>query len=747
MKRRGIAGSGKALRESRPQHRPRTTASRASGPEGFGRGRDEVDYDELLEPVPFRFAIDRRSFVQMLGAGVLVTAIGVPTRGQRQGRRGGGFRGGPPPALSARIHFAEDGTITLLSGKVDAGQGARGELAQAAAEELRVPLNDVRVLLADTDQVPNDGSSAGSRTTPGTIPAVRQAAAAIRELLVAHAAAVWSVAPNEVQCSAGKLTHAGSNRILSYAAAANDKALTEKLSQQTPADGSLTPPAQWTVLGTPNPAPAARDKVLGRHQYPSDIKRPGMLYARVLRSPTYRGRLSSVDLAPAKEIEGAVAVQDGEFVGVAAPTSFAARRAIEAVAPTATWEAAPMPSSDELYEYLRKSAEVPANPFAAQAGAAAKSLRATYTTAYVQHAPLEPRSAVAEWADGRLTVWTATQNPFGVRGELAEAFRLPEESIRVIVPDFGSGYGGKHTGECAVEAARIAKSAGKPVMLRWTREEEFTWAYFRPAAVIDVEASLDSAGRLATWYHLNINSGGSSIDSPYRVPLKESRTIDSQPPLRHGAYRALAATANSFARESFMDELAAAAGADPLAFRLAHLDDGRLRAVLEEATQRFNWAERVKNQQPNHGAGLACSIDKGSFVACCAEVEVDHTRDEIRVLNVCQAFDCGPVMNPDNLRNQVEGAIIMGLGPTLREAMQFADGEIKNATFMRYRVPHFQDVPTIETHIIDRRDVDAAGAGETPIIAIAPAVANAVFQATGQRLRSMPLTLAASREV
>jgi isoquinoline 1-oxidoreductase len=338
-------------------------------------------------------------------------------------------------------------------------------------------------------------------------------------------------------------------------------------------------------------------------------------------------------------------------------------------------------------------------------------------------------------------VWTATQNPFGVRGELARAFRLAEEDVRVIVPDFGSAYGGKHTGECAIEAARIAKTAGKPVMLRWTREEEFTWAYFRPAAVIDVEASFESENRLATWYHLNINSGGSSIDSPYNVPQKRSQSVGSRAPLRHGSYRALASTANSFARESFMDELASAAGADPLEFRLAHLTDRRLRAVLEESAQRFNWAERVKNREANRGVGLACSIDKGSFVACCAEVEVDRTRNEIHVLHVCEAFDCGPVMNPDNLRNQIEGAIIMGLGPALREEMQFTDGEIKNASFVRYRVPHFKDVPTIETHAMNRQDVEAAGAGETPIIAIAPAIGNAVFHAIGVRIRTMPLKL------
>ncbi len=706
---------------------------------------EEIDYDELLEPIHFSFSMDRRSFVQMLGAGVMITALGRPVFAQRRGGRGrGGGRGGPPAVLSARIHFGDDGTITVLSGKVDGGQGARGQLAQAAAEELQVPVSQIRMVLGDTRLCPNDGGTSGSSTTPRTVPAVRQAAAAVRKLLVDQAAAKWGVEPAAVTTRDGKIVNAASNQSLTYAEVAKDEALAEKFAAAAPRDTPLAPLAKWTTLGAEQQAPTARDKVLGKHEFPSDIKRPGMLYGRVLRSPTYRGKLTSVDLAPARKMADVVAFQDGEFVGVAAPTAFAAKEAIEALAASANWAAEPMPSSDELFDYLRENANgVMDNPFASLVAEAPKSLKATYTIAYVQHAPLEPRSAVAEWADGKLTVWTATQNPFRVRDELAEAFRLTAADVRVIVPDFGSGYGGKHTGECAVEAARIAKECGKPVMLRWTREEEFTWAYFRPAAVIDVEASLDADGRLATWHHVNINAGGNSIESPYDIPpnRKRQQSVNSRPPLRHGSYRALASTGNSFARESFMDEMAALAGVDPLEFRLAHLDDPRLRPVLEEAAQRFNWAERVKQKRPNRGVGLACSIDKGSFVACCAEIEVDSVRNEIHVLDVVEAFDCGPVIDPDNLRNQMEGAIIMGLGPALREVMEFADGAIKNASFMRYRVPHFKDVPKIEVHAMNRTDVDSAGAGETPIIVIAPAIANAVFHATGKRIRSMPLRL------
>jgi isoquinoline 1-oxidoreductase len=401
-----------------------------------------------------------------------------------------------------------------------------------------------------------------------------------------------------------------------------------------------------------------------------------------------------------------------------------------------------------VFDYLRKRAQggVPANPFAEEVAKAHKALRQTYRVPYVQHAPLETRTALAEWNDGKLTVWTGTQNPFGYHGELARAFGLPNDQVRVVVPDFGGGFGGKHTGEAAIEAARLARAAGRPVSLHWTREEEFTWAYFRPAAVIDVEASLDDKGALTSWHFININSGGAAIESPYNVPAKRSRSIGSKSPLRQGSYRALAATANNFARECMMDELAAAAGADPLAFRLAHIDNDRLRTVLETAATRFGWEERKKKKEANTGVGLACGTEKGSYVAACAEVGVDRERGRIDVRHVCEVFECGAILNPDNLLSQVHGCIIMGLGPALREEMQFENGKILNAAFSKYLVPRFKDVPSLDVHLLNRPDLAPAGGGETPIIAIAPAIANAVFAATGARVRTMPIRIAASKE-
>jgi isoquinoline 1-oxidoreductase len=316
---------------------------------------------------------------------------------------------------------------------------------------------------------------------------------------------------------------------------------------------------------------------------------------------------------------------------------------------------------------------------------------------------------------------------------------MPEERVRVIVPDFGAGYGGKHSGEAAVEAARLAKAAGKPVSLRWTRQEEFTWAYFRPAALISIEASLDPQGKLTSWHFININSGASAIETPYHTGKSRCPYVTSRPPLRHGSYRGLAATANNFARESFMDELAIAAEADPLEFRLAHLENPRLRAVLETAAEKFNWKDRFKDKKPNVGIGLACGTEKGSYVAACAEILVENGK--IRVRQVCEAFECGAILNPANLRSQVQGAIIMGLGPALREGMEFENGAILNGSFRKYQVPRFSDVPEFDIHLLNRPDLESAGAGETPIIAIAPAIGNAVYHATGTRVRQMPIRL------
>jgi CO/xanthine dehydrogenase Mo-binding subunit len=365
-------------------------------------------------------------------------------------------------------------------------------------------------------------------------------------------------------------------------------------------------------------------------------------------------------------------------------------------------------------------------------------LQQTYTVAYIAHAPLELRTAVAQWSGDNLTVWTGTQRPFGVRSELAEAFRIPEDHIRVLMPDTGSAYGGKHTGETAIEAARLARAANRPVKVVWTREEEFTWAYFRPAGVFEISSGVTKNGILTAWEYHNYNSGPSAIRTYYDIPNQRVHFHPTRSPLRQGSYRGLAATANHFARESCMDELASLVGADPLEFRLRNLKDPRFRAVLEAAAAKFGWQARA-GLPPGRGYGIAGGFEKNSYVATCAEVDVSEKSGEVRVARVVTAFDCGAVVNPENLRNQIEGSNIMGLGGALFESIEFENGRILNSRFSRYRVPRFKDTPQMETILIDRKDIPSAGAGETPIVGLAPAVGNAIFQAAGVRLRSMPM--------
>ena len=713
------------------------------------KGMLESEWCELGDGGPSTLQVSRRGFLQLLGAGLLITVTDGLSFGEtgRTSRRGG--------TVAARIHIHRNGRITVMTGKVEIGQGARAQLTQAAAEELRVPANEVHLLMGDTALVPDDGTTAGSRTTPSTVPAVRKGAAAARELLTDLACERWKVDRGSVKVEKGVVIHAATGRTVTYAELAKVEDIAKTFEKGIPADVELTPVSEWKVLGTSLPRPNRRDLVTGMHRFPSDIVRPNMLYGEVLRPPSYGATLESVDLSEARAMEGVVVVRDGEFVGCAAPTSFRAAQAVKAIAKTATWETAPHPSSKELFSYLKEHAQrgggrgSRGDDRSVQEAIekSSKVLREVYEISYIQHAPMEPRAAVAEWNDGNLIVWTGTQAPFGVHSQLARTFGIDSNRVRVIMPDMGSGFGGKHTGECAVEAARLAKAAGRPVALRWSREEEFTWAYFRPAGVIEIHAGLDANGSLIAWDFTNINSGGAAIASPYEIPSKRTQFVNSDPPLRQGSYRCLAATANNFARESFMDELAAAAGADPLAFRLAHIKDSRLRAVLETAADRFGWADRKKKISPELSVGLACGTEKGSYVAGCVEISLDRKVGRIDVRRICEVFECGAIQNPDNLRSQVEGCIIMGLGGALREEIQFENGKLLNAAFSKYPVPRFADVPELDIHLLNRPDLPSAGGGETPIIAVAPAIANAVFLATGIRIRRMPIPGAMLKQV
>jgi nicotinate dehydrogenase subunit B len=701
----------------------------------------EPERYELTAGPAYRFELTRRQLFQALGGGIIVFFLEDTLAAQESGRgRRPGAGHEMPQEISAWLHLGEDGDVTVFTGKVEIGQNIRTSLTQVVAEELHVSLEAIRMVMGDTDLTPYDMGTFGSRTTPTMAPQLRKVAAAAREVLIELAAEKWNVDRASLSAADGMVTHAATQRSLGYGQLSGGEEIT-----RTIADAPTTPAEEWKVCGTPLPKVQGREMVTGKHKFPSDTKLPGMLRGKVLRPPAFGAKLVSANLEEAKAIPGVVAVRDGDFVGVAAPSEQAAERALAAI--HAEWKTSPQPSASELFEYLkthpaagegrRGSSPHVVGSIEEGLAAADKKLEQTYTISYIAHTPLEPRAAAAQWKDDKLTVWTGTQRPFGVRSELAEAFRIPEDRVRVLMPDMGSGYGGKHTGETAVEAARLARAAGKPVKVVWTRQEEFTWAYFRPAGVIEVRSGVRNDGKITAWEFHNYNSGGAAIQPMYEFSNQhiEFHAVDS--PLRQGSYRSLAAPANHFARESHMDELAHALGMDALEFRLKNLEDPRLRAVLEAATKKFGWG--ITKPATGRGFGLACGFDKGDYAAACAEVTVDRASGEVKIVRVTEAFECGAILNPKHLENQIEGGIVMAIGGAMFEKIEFENGKILNAHLSRYRVPRFSDLPKIETVLIDRKDLTSAGAGETPLICLAPAVGNAIFNATGIRLRSLPM--------
>jgi isoquinoline 1-oxidoreductase len=670
---------------------------------------------------------ERRQFLQALGGGLLVLLASDGELAAQES--GGGHRSTPerPANVAAWLHIAPDGKITAFTGKVEVGQNIRTSLTQAVADELRCAPDAVTLVMGDTALTPWDLGTFGSLTTPTMAPEMHKMAATARESLFAAAAKQWNVASEQLRAENGFISDGKSSRRLAYGELA---AKIDWVNVIGNAD-FVTAPAKWQVAGTSLAKINVREMVTGKHKFVSDHKLPGMLYGRVLRPPEFGAKLNSVDTTAAAKMPGVTVARDGDFVGVAAADERIAEQALASF--EAKWE-------EHLLDFPQ-SAYLP-QAFSAPAGSTILECR--YQIAYIAHVPLEPRAAIAEWSGNKLTVSAGTQRPFGVRSELAAAFGMPETDVRVLMPDTGSGYGGKHSGECAVEAARLAKAAGKPVKLIWTREEEFTWAYFRPAGSIAVHSAVDAGGKIVSWSFLNYSSGPAGLKTPYESALsfREEQFIANHSPLREGSYRGLASTANHFARECHIDEIAAKIGSDPLAFRLNNLKSERLRAVLQSATDRFEWSKQRPN--PNRGFGLACGVDKGGHIACCVEVSLGPSR-QLKVERVVAAWDCGAIVNPNHLRNQVEGAIVMGLGGALFEEIEHANGRISNPRLSQYRVPRFSDVPKIEVILIDRRDVPSAGAGETPIVAIAPAIANAIFSASGLRVRSMPLLPALAR--
>jgi isoquinoline 1-oxidoreductase len=608
---------------------------------------------------------------------------------------------------STWLHVDADAKVTAFTGKVDVGQDNCTALRLLVAEELRVPLVNVRLAMGDTDLCPYDMGTFGSRSMPDAGHALAQAAARARMLLPVHAGL------RRIEIIAGETV--------------------------------LTAGTEWHLAGTSHVPEGIIDAVTGARRFGSDLTVRGLRHGAVLRPPVLGATLRELDAGALHDRDDVVLVRTRAVTGVVAGDPITARLALASLRPT--WDVPHAPSIDDLEEFLRAHPSTDAggwsrpvhveqgDPDAAFATAAVRR-EDTYTTAYIAPAPLETRSALAVWDDdGRLTVWVGTQTPFSTRAEVAASLDVNEELVRVIVPPTGGGFGGKHGGGVASEAATLAREVGGPVKVTWSRHEEFTAGTLRPAAIVDVSSAAAPSGELVAWTFTNINAGPAAIASPYRVA---NFRIDYQPsasPLTQASYRALAATANNFARESQMDELAHELGLDPVEFRAGNLDDERLVTVLRAAAERFGWVR----DGVGLGQGIACGIEKGGRIATVAQVR--DLEGSLRVVRFVTAYECGAVVNPDTVINQIEGATVMALGGALFEAIRFREGVITNGSFTDYRVPRFRDVPAIEVVLLDRSDVASAGAGETPIMAVAPAIANAIFDLTGRRSRTLPLDI------
>jgi nicotinate dehydrogenase subunit B len=692
----------------------------------------EPERYEWSEPRRYLFEVDRRDFIRFFGGGLLVVVAASEVLAQESGRRAGRSSPRETPELAAWLHIDEAGHVTACTGKVEIGQNIRTSLSQVVADELRVPLSSVTLVMADTDKTPFDMGTFGSRTTPTMAPQMARAASAAREMLIDQAAGKWQLDRQALTARDGRIQTAD-GRSVSYGELTKGQALTGTIA----ADGPVDARDKWNLRGTAVKKVDGTAFVTGAHQYTPDIVRPDMMFGRIIRPDAYGATLVTVDDAAARGIAGVTVVRDGDFVGVVASTDRAAVRAAAAV--KATWRTPEgQPSSQTIFEYLKAHPEGRQNAPAvatSMPSAVTRTFEASYRIPYIAHVPLEPRAAIAEWRDGKLTVWTGTQRPWGVRGELAEAFRVPEESVRVIVPDMGSGYGGKHTGEVAIEAARLARAVNRPVKLVWTRAEEFTWAYFRPAGVIDIKSGVDANGQIVAWLFDNWNSGGAGLQSPYDIGVRNVVFHEVNSPLRQGSYRALASTANHYAREMHMDTMARALSVDAVEFRMRHLKDERIRAVLQAAAKKIGWP---KPSSAGRALGIACGTEKGGYIGTAAEVS--KTGDSFRVERIAIAFECGAIVNPDGLNNQVEGSVVQGLGGALFEAIEFEDGKLQNGTMALYRVPRFSDTPPIDVVLLDRPDLPSAGAGEASMVCVAPAIGSAV-RAFGTVETALPIRL------
>jgi CO/xanthine dehydrogenase Mo-binding subunit len=726
--------------------------------------------------------ITRRRFGQ--AAGALVLGFTMLPRARAQAPAPPGHLPGSLDhnrRLDAWLRIDAEGTVTVFTGKVELGQGAKTALAQIAAEELDVALGRIDVITADTALTPDEGYTAGSQTIEYSGTALRLAGAEARHILLELAAQKLGVPVERLSVTDGIVSAKDHAALTSYWDLVKPGLL------QRDATGAVKPkpPAGHTIVGTAVERIDIPGKVTGAVAYVHDLRLPGMVFGRVVRPPSRGAVLTALDEAAARQLPGILAiVRDGSFVGVVAEREEHAIQARERLIAGARWrEHDSLPDAatlDDVLTALPATADTVGQKGAPPARVA-KTLAARYTRPFIAHASIGPSCAIAQLRDGAYTVWTHSQGVFPLRRDLVKVLGVGEDRLHVIHMEGAGCYGHNGADDAALDAALLARaSGGRPVKLQWMRDDEFKWEPYGTAMVTAAKASLDDHGMIADWQfevwsptHSTRpgQKGGSGLlagwdlekpvaaPTPVAIPqpagggdrnavplydFPSQRVVHhftAAQPLHVSALRTLGAHCNVFAIESFMDELAAAAGADPVQFRLAHLKDPRARRVLEAAAERARWRTGEKGDgSRGRGVGFAKYKGLSTYVAVIAEVAVDRAHGNVRVLKATAAVDAGQIINPNGLTNQIEGGIIQATSWTLKEAIRFDRRRILTESWADYPILTFPEVPAVDIVLLDHPDERALGAGEASSGPTAGAIANAVANATGARIRAMPLT-------
>jgi len=701
--------------------------------------KSNTDLNTLMQGLP---GIKRRNFVKLIGGGVFIFfntwdhfgLLAMPGKKQEEAI----------PNFNAFLRIDENGMVNGYTGKIEMGQGPVTSLIQEMAEELDVPFDRVSLVMGDTDLCPWDDGTWGSTATRYFGQIFRAAAAEARAVLLQLASEKMKVPVSQLEVKDGVITDKkNKNNKVTYGQLAKGRKIEHVLSKKP----SLKEPSAFNIMGKPHFRHDARLKVTGQARYSGDFHPEGMLHARIFRPPSHGAKLLSVNTSEAEKFPGARVIRDGDLIAVLHEHRDKADEAIIKIKGEFSFDEMKVDDKSVFSFMLNSGAK---GNVVDQAGdlATGKTLSKTlfshqYDGSYVAHAPIETHTALAFMEGDRVIVRGSTQTPFPAQEEVAEALKIPKEKVRVIVPFVGGGFGGKSANQQMVEAARLTRLVGKPVMVAWTRKEEFFYDNVRSAAVVKIDSGLDEAGRITFWdYHVYF-AGDRGADTFYDVAHRRTTSYDEDSvvrvhPFTTGPWRAPGNSNNTFSRESQIEIMAAAAGMDPLEFRLKNLKDEKLIAVLKATAGKFGWTPA--KGPSGRGFGIACGSDAGTYVAVFVEVKVDKETGHVQVLRVASAQDMGMCVNPQGATIQMEGCIIMGMGYSLKEEILFRGGKINTQSLYSYELPRFSWIPKIDTLILDRQDQPPQGGGEPAIICMGGAIANAIFDATGARLYQLPMT-------